>query len=123
MALENTKVKEELAALREKKASIERKIKGLEQYLGIQGSLEKTNGGSISARGGVDIRPDVRALFETNGNELMRLKDIVEKVGEKHPEMERIVIERKMIHVKRTILEQQGYGMYRLKPEEGTTDQ
>lgn len=115
MALDPTKVKEELTTLRERKAVIERRIQGLEIYIG------KTNGSSterISARGGIDIRPTVKAIFADNSNQPIKYKDLVDKVAEKHPDSEYAVIQAKMIHVTRTILEKTGYGMYHLKKTE-----
>ena len=118
MALDVSSIKEELANLREKKASIERKIQGLEHYLGVRKSNGKTASPSgISVRGGVNIRPTVEDIFTNNNNEPVRVKNIVDMVAQKHPDVDRQVIERKLIHVKRTILEQVEYGKYRLKEQ------
>ena len=107
--------KEELAALRSKKAEIERKIDGLERYLGNTPSTPKTNGTRVTAHGGVDIRPTVKEIFTTNSNSLLRMKDLVEAIGEKLPDASEKIIWGKMARVKRTMLENPEYGKYRLK--------
>ncbi len=126
MKLEITAVKEELANLREKKANLERKIQGLESYLGVDSKLSNGNGtvqNKVSARGGIDIRPTVETTYKENNNHEIKLKDLVDIVAQKHPDTERAVIERKMIHIKRTILEQVGYGKYHLKTETPHSDE
>lgn len=116
MALDIAEVKDELASLKEKRANLDRKIEGLEHYLGQRPTSDK-NGSSLSARGGIDIRPAIEAVFQENGNQPMRLKNIEDAVGIKHPELDRVIIHKKMVHPTRTILEQVSYGQYRLKQE------
>lgn len=116
MALEISKVREELASLQDRKASIERKIQGLEHYLGM--ALSNPNNGKViraSVRGGVDIRPMVRNIYVESNNQPLKFKELVDRVAQAYPDTERVVIEGKMVHVKRTILEKVGYGKYRLK--------
>ncbi len=72
----------------------------------------------ISVRGGVEIRPTVQGIYKDNSNLPLKLKDLVDRVSEKHPETERVVIEKKMAYIKQTLLEKgEGYGMYRLKTQ------
>lgn len=110
MALTIPVVKETLKQLKADKLEIERKIRGLEEFLGTQ----PANGVS-AVRGATDIRPTVREILTANNNEAMQLKDIVEQVAAKHPEIDKQVISKKMFNVIRTILESSGYGKYRLK--------
>lgn len=116
MALTATEIKQDLATLREKRAELDRKIQGHEHYLGLHKTSTKAAGiNAVSARGGVDIRPAVKAIYGANSNQAIRVKDLVDMIVEKHPEMDKTIVGRKMVHVKRTILKQEGYGMYRLK--------
>lgn len=118
MALDNAKVKEELNALRSKREGIERKIKGLESYLGI----DKSNGtNGVSARGGVDIRPAVKEIYIENENQPIKLADLVERVATKL-DVEHQLVDKKMVHVKRTMLKRAGYGMYQLNVETPKTE-
>ena len=108
----------ELSSLEEDKAELEHKIQGLKLYLGMaKTTSDKPNGnGGASARSiDLDIRPDVEKFFAENGNQAVRMKALVDKMVELHPEVERWVIESKMVHVKRQVLQQVGYGMYHLK--------
>lgn len=116
MALTTTEIRQELVLWRQKKTEADRKIAALESFLGQETGSAK-NPSSISARGGVDIRPAVREVFEANGNQAMRKKDLVDTIGKKHPDTDRAIIEKKMTHVIRTILVQAEYGKYRLKTE------
>jgi len=122
MALDVASVKEDLANLKEKKASIERKIQGLELYLGVQktATSKTVNTGRVSARGGVDISPSVKAVFDSNGNQSVKYKDLVDMVAQKHTDLDRIVVDRKLSHLKRTMLDSAGYGKYQLKAQTPT---
>jgi len=117
MALTATEIKQDLATLKEKRAELDRKIQGLEHYLGLHktSTIKVAGINAVSARGGVDIRPTVKAIYAENGNQAIRVKDLVDMIVGKHPEMDKTIVGRKMVHVKRTILKQEGYGMYRLK--------
>lgn len=100
----------------QKKADLDRKIAGLEAYLGKESSGGKhAVAAPASVRGGVDIRPFVRDIFAANGNEPLRLKEIADRVEERTVDVARNTIERKMVHVKRTMLENTQYGTYRLR--------
>ena len=110
MAITIPAVKQELRELKEQKDALERKIRGLEEYLGTHSG---TNGSSV--RGGADIRPAVREVFSANGNQPTQYKDIVNAVASKLPDVDRKVVEKKMVHVVRTILDNVSYGKYRLK--------
>lgn len=100
-------VKQELRALKEQRDEIDRKIEGLEQWLG-----DRSNG---SVRNMVDIRPAVKKMFTANGNKPLRVKEIVDGVYKEHPEIDKDAIGKKMFNVTRTILEREEYGKYRLK--------
>ena len=102
-------VKQELRALKEQRDEIDRKISGLESWLG------DNKGGAV--RNMVDIRPSVKKLFTANGNKPLRVKEIVEGVYKEHPEIDKDAISKKMFNVIRTILDKEGYGKYRLKSE------
>ena len=118
MSLDPLNVKEELAILRTKRATLDRKIQGLEYYLGQKASANRAAISSgISARGGIDIRPDVQVIFTENSNDPIKLKDLVDMVAQRHSDTDRSIIEKKMAHVKRTILKKAGYGMYHLEKE------
>lgn len=96
------------------------KIEGLQRYLDAQkvASEGRTTSG-VSARGGVDIRPIVAEIFLEKDNQPMKVVDIVSAISSKRPEIEKEIIEKKMVHVKRTFLVKTGaYGMYHLPPEE-----
>lgn len=103
-------VKDALKQLRADKAELERKIRGLEEFLGGQPAA-----GLSAVRGATDIRPAVREVFQENGNQPMQLRDLTEAIAQKHPEIEKEVITKKMFNVIRTILDKSGYGKYRLK--------
>lgn len=113
MAITNTLIKEELEALYQKRAEIERKIEGFERVLGNT-KLSKNGTTKRTAHGGVDIRPAVKEIFSANGNSLLRMKDLVESIGEKLPDTNQKTIWGKMARVKRTMLENPEYGKYRL---------
>lgn len=119
MALTVTEIRQELTTLRHKKIELERKIQGLEHYLGQEtegGRVPATTG--VSARGGTDIRPVVQTIFEANANAPLRVKEIVDRVATRLPDMARAIVEKKMVHVKRTLLSKGlEYGTYRLKTD------
>ena len=112
MSLTIPTVKQEIKDLKEQRATIDRKIRALEDFLGGQG-----NGGAVSARREKDIRPVVEDLFKANGNQPLQVKTIVEEVSKRHPNMEKQIIEKKMFNVIRTILVKKSYGKYCLKTE------
>lgn len=117
MAFTTAEIKEKLKALRLEKADIERKIAGLETYLGQDTTNSKnTASGGVSARSvDLDIRPTVRAILEENGNEPIKRSELAAMVAARHPGFDQAVIESKMINVQRKDLEQVGYANYRLK--------
>ena len=119
MALAAADLKQELASLREKRVELDRKIAGLELFLGVSKSLPpKVVGEVVSARSvELDIRPTVRAILQESGNAPIAYKDLIDRVAGIHAEVDRSVIKAKMVHVKRTILDQAEYGKYRLKTE------
>ena len=120
MALKSTQIREEIKRLRQEKAEIEERIEGLQRYLHAPKSAEGRMATGVSARGGIDIRPTVKTIFEENGNTPLKVKEIVDAVAKRHADVERRIIEKKMFHVKRTILEKgTEYGSYRLKPLTG----
>ncbi len=97
---------------RDQKAELERKIRALEDYLGVP--KKGTPSGAFVVRGGPDIAPTVQAIFGENGNQPIRKRDLTDMVAARHPEVDKTVVERKMINVTRKILAQDGYGKYRL---------
>lgn len=109
MAITIPVVKQELRELKEQRDEIDRKIRGLEEWLGGKAS------GSV--RNMADIRPAVKDIFDANGNKPLQLKEIVEAVYKKHPEIDKDTIGKKMFNVIRTVLEKEGYGKYRLKAQ------
>lgn len=115
MALTTAQIREELTALRQKKNEVDRKIAALESFLGQETANGKhvTTAG-VSARGGVDIRPTIMAIFDENVNTPLRLKDLVDMVAARHQDVPYAIIEKKMVHAKRTILKSFAYGMYQL---------
>ena len=115
MALTISQIKQALRELKEERDEIDRKIGGLEEWLG-----DNKNG---SVRNMVDIRPSVRKLFTANGNKPLRVKDIIEGVYKEHPEIDRDNIGKKMFNVIRTMLDKEGYGKYRLKVETPSQEQ
>src|SRR3989338_4183317 len=90
MSLTIPTVKQEIKDLKEQRATIDRKIRALEDFLGGQG-----NGGAVSARRETDIRPVVEDLFKANGNQPLQVKTIVEEDSKRHPNMEKQIIEKK----------------------------
>lgn len=114
MALTIPAVKLELKELREQRESLERKIRALEDFLGVS-NKGSSNGSGVVVRGGVDITPTVEAVFAENGNRPIRKKELTDMVAGRHPELDKRVVESKMINVTRKRLESPAYGMYRLK--------
>jgi hypothetical protein len=112
MALSVNDVKQQLREYRDQKADLERKIRALEDYLGVP--KKGASNGALVVRGGPDITPTVQAIFSENNNQPIRKRDLTDIVAARHPEVEKAVVERKMINVTRKILAQDGYGKYRL---------
>lgn len=124
MTLAVADMKKELASLKDKREEINRKIQGLEQYLGLtKANVPKSSDNGTSVRMvDLDVRPDVSKIYGDNGNQPIKFKDLVEMVAKIHPEFDKKVIKSKMVNVQRKMLEVSEYGMYRLKAETKTTD-
>lgn len=108
-------IQKELRELKSERAKLDERIRHLEAYLGTYSDGLSTP----STRGAGDIRPAIKEILTANGNQPMRVKDIVEAVAKKMG-MDEIVVGKKMEYAKRDVLEKDPsgtYGMYRLKPE------
>lgn len=112
MALNQADVKDEITALEKKIAEYQRKLEGLRLYTGKPNGKSVGSGG-VSVRSAGDIRPAVKAIFEENGNQPIKVKELVSLVAARAG-VEREIAEKKMVYVKRVMLDQAGYGMYRL---------
>lgn len=111
MALPINQVKQQLRELREEKSIVERKIRALEEFLGIP---KGGSNGTPVARVEVDLTPTVETIFVDNNNVPIKKKVLVDMLAKQHPEIDRAVVESKLINVTRKILVQDGYGKYRL---------
>jgi hypothetical protein len=110
-----SEIKKAIRDLTEEKRQIDKKISA---FQGLLDAFKVDNGVSKqSARGGVDIRPFIKAIFQRNSNQPLQLKDIGEEVGKLAPEVSAEVIRKKLVYAIRPsvgLLEKAEYGKYRL---------
>ncbi|MBI5793728.1 hypothetical protein HZA87_01390 [Candidatus Uhrbacteria bacterium] len=118
MSLNIATINQELKELTEKRALLDQKMEALQKLLGAY-RQERVGGKSIvngASSRSVDIREEIKRVFEVNANQPLQVKDIVEAVAGFRPDIDRKVIANKMVYAVRPtvgLLVKAEYGKYR----------
>lgn len=115
-------LRRELAELIEQRHSIDQKIEALRNTLSMyRQEADESPNAAPPGRGGVDLRPIVAAIFNANGNQPLRVREITSEIEKIAPDIPRRVIAQKMVYAVRPkagLLRKTDYGKYQLLMEQ-----
>src|SRR3989338_3636091 len=111
------RMKEELSALREERSAADTRIKALENTLAAYNPSSKA---PMSRRAGVgfDFRATAKEIFSASNNHPLRVREIIDLVVKKYPDVTRQQIKSKIVYAVRetaNTLVKTVYGTYAFK--------
>ncbi len=121
MFLDNTITKyrnDFLKALKEERAKIDRQIGALVGFTNNTPVETAPRVKRVHFRN-IDVRPTIKEIFSQNGNQAMRMMDLQRALAQRHPELTKTSIRRKMIYAVKPqvgVLVKEDYGQYRVNP-------